>query len=108
MLQEGRLVFLCVQNGSTDLNDEALQGVEDFADDPMIGELAEVVMLDPQDSAEASFLSDLGIDPQTPVAVTALLVPPGAVAAKFEGPTSKQQIMAAFQRACGPGGCGLR
>jgi hypothetical protein len=108
VLQEGRLVFLCVQNGSTDLNNEALQGVEDFASDPTMGELAEIVMLDPQDSAEASFLSDLGIDPQTTVAVTALLVPPGAVAAKFEGPTSKQQFMVAFQRSCGPGGCGPR
>jgi hypothetical protein len=107
-LQDGKLVFLCVQNGSTDLNNEALQGVDDFTRDPVVGKLAEVVMLDPQDPAEASFLSDLGIEPHTSVAVTALLVPPGTVAAKFEGPTSKEIFMAAFQRSCGPGGCGPR
>ena len=73
--------------------------------------------LDPADSAEASFLGDLKIDPQTKVAVTAFLAPPGAVIAEFEGATQKDQLVAALVKArsacgpggsCGPGGCGPR
>ena len=32
-LQDGKLVLLCVQNGSTKFNDEALQGVNEFKAD---------------------------------------------------------------------------
>ncbi|TVS20234.1 MAG: hypothetical protein EA424_05035 [Planctomycetaceae bacterium] len=106
-LQEGRLVLLCVQNDSTDLNDEAMRGVRDFANDPNYGKLVEVVMLDPQDSAEKSFLRDLRIDPQVSIAMTALLLPPGSVGTVLEGETTKELLLAALQ-ACGPGGCGPR
>jgi hypothetical protein len=113
-LQEGKLVLLCVQNDKTTLNAEALEGVQSFKADERFANVTEIVMLDPSDSAESSFLGDLKIDPKTAKAVTALLVPPGSAIAEFEGETSKEQFLAALQSAgscgpggaCGPGGCG--
>jgi hypothetical protein len=113
-LQEGKLVLLCVQNDKTTFNAEALKGVQAFKADERFANATEIVMLDPSDSAEASFLSDLKIDPQTAKAVTAFLVPPGSAIAEFEGETNKEQLLAALQSAgscgpggvCGPGGCG--
>lgn len=113
-LQEGKLVLLCVQNDKTTLNAEALEGVQSFKADERFANVTEIVMLDPNDSAESSFLGDLKIDPKTAKAVTALLVPPGSAIAEFEGETSKEQFLAALQSAgscgpggaCGPGGCG--
>ncbi len=108
-LQDGKLVFLCVQNGSTKSHVEALKGVNEFKADSKYANATEIVMLDPKDSAEASFLGDLKIDPKTTVAVTAFLVPPGSAIAEFEGATEKVQLVAALQKAstgCGPGGCG--
>ncbi len=116
-VQDGKLVFLCVQNAATTLNAEALQGVQDFKAEAQYANVTEIVKLDPADSAEASFLSDLKIDPQTKVAVTAFLAPPGAVIAEFEGATKKDDLIATLVKAssacgpggsCGPGGCGPR
>ena len=108
-LQENKLVFVCVQNGDTKLNDEALKGVRDFKADTRFAQATEVVMLDPTDGAEASFLKDLQIDPKTETAVTIFLAPPGMPVAKYEGATNKDEIVATLQKAsssCGPGGCG--
>lgn len=116
-LQEGKLVFLCVQNHETKSNEEALKGVKEFQADERFASATEIVILDPADPAEASFLGDLKIDPRTSAAVTAFLAPPGAAIAEFEGPTQKDQLVAALQNAasnpcaggsCGPGGCGPR
>ena len=73
-------------------------------------------MLDPTDSAEASFLADLKIDPKTEEAMTVFMAPPGSAIAKFKGATNKARLVAALQKAssgcgcaggsCGPGGCG--
>ena len=108
-LQDGKLVFLCVQNDSTTSNQEALQGVRDFKADERYASATEIMVLDPRDAAEASFLGNLKIDPQTATAVTAFLVPPGSVIAQYQGATTKEQLIAAVQQAntsCGPGGCG--
>jgi len=110
------LVFVCVQNDTTQLNAEALQGIREFKADERFAAATEIVMLDPAESAESSFLGDLKIDPKTTTAVTAFLVPPGSVIAEFEGATNKEQLLTALQSAgscgpggaCGPGGCGPR
>lgn len=116
-LQDGKLVFLCVQNASTRSHSEALAGVRQFQSDARYQSATEVVLLDPADSREAPFLKDLQIDPKTSVAVTAFLAPPGVIIAQFEGATDKEALVAALQRAasnpcgggaCGPGGCGPR
>ncbi len=116
-LQDGKLVFLCVQNASTRSNTEAMQGVRQFQADPRYQTATEVIVLDPADSREAPFLGDLEIDPKTAVAVTALVAPPGVIIAQVEGATDKQALVEALQKAasspcaggaCGPGGCGPR
>ena len=113
-LQDGKLVFLCVQNKHTKSNEEAMQGVRQFRADPQYNPATEVVALDPSDAAEAGFLKTLQVDPQSPVAVTVLLVPPGTPVGKFEGAVTKGQIVAKLASAqsgccpggkCGPGGC---
>lgn len=108
-LQDGKLVLLCVQNATTQLNAGAMQGVRAFKDDARFGHATEIVMLDPADQAEAEFLANLKVDPRPAQAVTAFLVPPGAVVAKLEGATTKDHFVDALQKAnasCGPGGCG--
>ena len=108
-LQDNRLVFLCVQNGNTELNDEALKGVRDFKADARFAQATEIIMLDPTDTAEARFLEDLQVDAKTETAVTIFLAPPGMPVAMYEGATNKDELVATLQKAssaCGPGGCG--
>jgi len=113
-LQDGKLVFLCVQNEQTGMNEEAMRGVQDFAADDRFREASQIVLLDPCDEAEKPFLRDLEIDPATKTAVTVFLAPPGAPIAMLEGGTTKDQFLAELEKAgscgpggaCGPGGCG--
>jgi hypothetical protein len=86
-----------------------LKGVKEFAEDERYASATKIVMLDPSDSAEKPFLTDLKIDPQTTDAITAFLAPPGSVIAEFKGATGKNELIAALEKAstaCGPGGCG--
>ena len=113
-LQGRRLVFVCVQNEKTKSNDAAMQGVRDFKADARFASATEIVMLDPADSAEASFLADMKIDPKTEEAMTVFLAPPGSALAKYKGATDKVEMAETLQKAssgcaggsCGPGGCG--
>ncbi len=115
-LQNGKLVFVCVQNDKTKSNDEAMKGVREFKADARFASATEIVMLDPADQTEASFLADLKIDPKTEEAVTAFLAPPGSAIAEYKGATDKEELAATLQKAssgcaggsCGPGGCGPR
>ena len=113
-LQQNKLVIVCVQNGSTKSNDAAMQGVREFQSDSRYNQVTEVVLLNPTDEKEASFLGDLKINPKTTEAVTAFMAPPGAVVAEFTGATKKEDLISALEKAssacpggkCGPGGCG--
>jgi hypothetical protein len=113
-LQKNKLVFVCVQNGQTKSNDAAMQGVRGFQSDPRYNQVTEIVMLNPADDAEASFLGDLKISPKTTEAITAFMAPPGAVIAEFTGATKKEDLISTLEKAssgccpggkCGPGGC---
>ena len=107
-------MFVCVQNDKTKSNDAAMQGVRDFKADARFASATEIVMLDPADSAEASFLADMKIDPKTEEAMTVFLAPPGSAIAEYKGATDKTELAATLQKAssgcaggsCGPGGCG--
>jgi len=87
-----------------------LAGAKEFSRDQRFQAATEFVMLDPTDPAEAGFLKDLQIPPDTSVAVTVLLAPPGSPVAKFEGATTKDLFVTALSKAsseCCPGGqCG--
>ena len=113
-MMDRHTVLLCVQNGKTQFNEEAMQGVEAFKADPQYAQVTEVVTLNPADKAEQSFLKALEVDPQTTTAVTLLVTPPGAPVASFAGAVTKDQIAAKLAAAqsgccpggkCGPGGC---
>jgi hypothetical protein len=110
-LQDGKLVFVCVQNGKTKSNDAAMQGVRDFKADVQFASATEIVTLDPSDKKEVSFLADLKVSPDTSEAATVFLVPPGKAIGKFEGATNKDALVELITKAgsgcgCGPGGCG--
>jgi hypothetical protein len=108
-LQEGKLVFVCVQNDKTKSNDAALQGVRDFKADARFASATEIVTLDPADKQEARFLTDLKVSSETAEATTVFVVPPGQAIGKFEGATSKDSLVELLSKAntgCGPGGCG--
>jgi hypothetical protein len=110
-LQDGKLVFVCVQNDKTKSNDAAMQGVRDFQADVRFASATEIVTLDPAEKKEASFLKDLRVSPDTAEAVTVFLAPPGKAIGKFEGATNKDALAELISKAssgccCGPNGCG--
>jgi hypothetical protein len=114
-IQDRHLLLICVQNGNTQFNDEARQGVETFKADPQYAKVTDIVVLNPADQAEQQFLKALQVNPQTSTAVTLLVTPPGAPVGSFEGPVTKEEIVAKLAAAqssacpggkCGPGGCG--
>jgi hypothetical protein len=105
-IQDRHSILLCVQNGKTQFNQEAMQGVAAFKADPKYARGTEIVVLNPTASEEQRFLKDLEVDPQTPTAVTLLVTPPGAPVARFVGAVTKDQIEAKVKEAqssCGPG-----
>lgn len=103
-LQESKITLLCVQNGTTQLNEEAMAGVREFKADAQYGPTAEVVTVDPRDPAEAETLRKLNIDAATDQAITTLLAPPGKVIGTFKGATTKDMLVAATKTAA-KGGC---
>jgi len=115
-LQDGKMTFLCIQNGSTKSDAEAMKGVNEFKRDPKYADTTEVVTIDPRDTAETEFLKNLKVDPKTSEAVTVLLAPPGKAVATFKGATDKKMLLASVKNAtkkkpCCPGkkgGCGKK
>jgi hypothetical protein len=108
-LQDRKLVLLCAQNSTTKSNDTAMKGVNEFKADSRFAQFTEIVKVDPSDTAEKKFLTQLQIDPKADQAATVFLAPPGAIIGKFSGATDKNKLVATLQAAssgCGAGGCG--
>lgn len=114
-LQDRKMTFLCVQNGTTQHNAEALRGVKEFAADAQYAKSTEIITVDPTDPAEGSLLKQLQVDPATDEAVTVFLAPPGAMVGTYKGETKKDVLVAAVKTAaqgcapgstCAPGACG--
>ena len=108
-LQERKMVLVCVQNGKTGHNEEAMQGVNEFKADRLYAARTAVVSVDPTNETEADFLKKLRVTPDTEEAVTVLMAPPGRPVATFTGATNKADIVAATKKAgsgCDPkSGC---
>jgi hypothetical protein len=106
-LQQKNMVVVCAQSSSTAENARAMRGVEEFLRDPQFGKNTAVVMADPSDPAAAKFMSQLGLDPKSPIANTVLLAPPGSVISTFQGETHADKFVAAVKAAAAPkaGGC---
>ena len=108
-LQQRKLVFLCVQNKTTESNAEAMQGVSDFNADARYAKTTEIITVDPAGADDAAFLRRLRVDTGSKQATTVFLAPPGTVVGNFQGATSKKELVAALQKAmadcatgCGP------
>ena len=98
-VQDGQLVLLCLQNAQTRDNDSAMKGVKDIKADQRFAEGTEIIKLDPADAKEAKLMAQLKVDPKTKKAVTVVLAPPGVLVTKFDGTTTKKELMAALQKA---------
>jgi hypothetical protein len=108
-LQDRKMAFLCFQNGTTQHNAEAMQGVREFAADPQFAKTTEIITVDPADTAEASLLMQFRVDPRSPEAVTVFLAPPGKIVGTYTGEIKKDVLVAAAKTAakgCDPkSGC---
>jgi hypothetical protein len=108
-LQDRKLVFVCLQNGSTKGNEAAMKGVNEFKADPQFAEDTEIVKVDPSDAKEAKFMAQLKANPKAKTANTTFLAPPGMIVAQVEGGTTKAGLEASLKKAmasCTPGsGC---
>ena len=83
-LQDRKLVLLCVEPASPQVKQVSLQqGVQEFTADEEYVKNSQVVFLDAGDAAEAGFLKDLHVDPQTPGQVTVLMAPPARSSARL-------------------------
>jgi hypothetical protein len=107
-LQQGRFALVCVQGATTQLNAEALKGVKDFAADVKYAKLTDIVIIDPADSDERALLEQLSVDPETPTAVTVLMVPPANAVTKLVGKTDKAELIKAVGAATAGSGCGVK
>ena len=108
-LQDGKLVFVCVQNDKTRSNDAAMQGVREFKADGRFASATEIVTIDPSDKRETGFLTKLKVSSDIAEATTVFVVPPGTAIGKFAGETNKDVLVEVLGNAntgCGPGGCG--
>ena len=105
-LQDRKYVLLCVQNGETKFNDEAMRGVRDFVADPRYARSVEIVTVDPSDAREVDFLARFGLSVSRQEAVTLLLAPPGRVMGTFMGATDKNTLLAAATPPKAGGCCG--
>jgi len=105
-LQDRKYVLLCVQNGETQFNDQAMQGVRDFVADPRYARSVEIVTVDPSDAREVDFLARFGLSVSRQEAVTLLLAPPGRVMGTFMGATDKNTLLAAAAPPKAGGCCG--
>ena len=98
-LQDGKLVLLCVRTASSESNRVAMQGVRDFKADSRFSQSTEIVELDPTNSTEKRFLTQLQVDAKSDEPITVFLAPPGAVIGKFPGRTDKAMLETALRKA---------
>ena len=115
-LRSRKLVLACVVDQANPQDSVTIpKGVEDFRADAKFGSATEIVLVNARDQGEATLLKEFQVDPQTQKPVIVFLAPPGAMIGKFDGSTTKQQLLAKLAAAqsnpcaggkCGPGGCG--
>lgn len=115
-LQDRKLVLACVVDQANPQDPLTIPRVaEDFKADSKYGAATEIVLVNARDESEAAFLRDFQVDPRSPKPVIVFLAPPGSMIGKFNGTSTKQQLVAQLVSAqsnpcaggkCGPGGCG--
>lgn len=114
ILQQKKIIFLCVQNKNTKYVQENLQVVKDVAD--VLGKSVEVVIVNPKDKREEKLLRRLDVDPNITNSMVMLISQTGQVGDRFEGKVTNKELFASFKKVlaqrsgCGSGessgGCG--
>jgi hypothetical protein len=107
-LQDGKLVLLCVRKPPAKGQAVALpKNVQDFTADAQYAKTTKVVVMNLGDAAEAAFLKDLQVDPQSITPVTVMMAPPAAVIGSYSDEVTKDELAAKLKEAqsgcCGPG-----
>ena len=92
-LEDGKLVFVCVQNANSKSRKQAMRGVRKFQRDPRFADDTEMITVDPADAAEKELLENLRIDPETPEAVTVFFGPRGRPIGEFYGETNLDELV---------------
>lgn len=103
-LQSRKMVLLCVN--STEKS-EVPKGVQNFKSVPCYRDVVEVVSVSAQDSGEASFLKELGVQ-QNKNTTVVFMAPPGVMVGQFNGNVTQKQLIAELKKAgkgCGVEGC---
>lgn len=96
-MQQGRLVFLCVQNGPQPF---VPAGVNDFLADAQFKDRGDVVLVQATDPAEAQLLAELGMNTADATQTnTVFFAPPGVIVGKFGLVSTKVEIAAALHKA---------
>lgn len=96
-LQEGKLVFVCVQGSA---KAAAPASLKDFQADPHFKDRLASYSMVAADPAEGKFLTQMQIDPAKATGTTTvLLAPPGVLVGKFDELTSKDDIAGALAKA---------
>ena len=92
-LEDGKLVFVCVQNSKSESRKPAMRGVRKFRRDPRFAHGTEMIIVDPADATEKELLENLRIDPETPEAVTVFFGPRGRPIGEFYGETNLDELV---------------
>lgn len=107
LLQERKLVLLCLHPAGSAGQAEARQGAAEFLADPRLKQFSAQVQVDPTAAEEASLLEQFGLATPVKAAQTILLAPPGRLIGQWEGPVTKETMLQSLAAAssCGSGGC---
>ena len=95
-MQEGKFVFVCIQSAAKPV---IPPGVKVFNDDAEFKGRAVVALIKSGDSAEAEFLEQLEIQPNSKISTTVFLAPPGVLVGKFDAGATKDQLAGALHKA---------
>lgn len=109
LLQDGKLVLLCVQSKTTKSNAESLSAAQGAAADGRAKGQIQVVQVDPTDQACADVVAPLKLPANLEEATIRILVPPGTIAGEVKGATTQAAVWDAIVQsvsACSGGGCG--
>lgn len=95
-MQEGKLVFLCVQSTP---QPTVPQAVNEFLADPQFKGRTNVVLVQAADPAEAQLLGELEVGTAANQASTVFFAPPGVLVGKFGPVSTKTEIATALHKA---------
>lgn len=95
-MQDGQLVFVCIQSGAKPL---IPAGVQAFSDEPEFKGRVLIVPVHADDPTEAEMVRELESDVAVKGSTTVFLAPPGVLVGKFGPMATKDQLAVALHKA---------